>query len=1002
MEFKKDDNKYKKISIEYSKELSKDEKVIKKRDDIWDNFKGILSFTVVFAHYLYHYLSVKRGTMVSIVFIFIYIFHMPAFIFCFGYFSKSENSKSRESLFKLVIHYFIFNTGMMIFMYFYRGRNFQFLMPYYSFWYLLSLIYWRIIIIYVDIENKKSIIIKTIALALINGYSKDFSNNIFSIRRTIAFFPFFLIGYLFPKDKFQIILNQLNSHFKKLQVCIIFIIYSLGVFFCVKKKIIYFSIDDLLMAKYKNFSSIKKRILIFIIAFFMSILLLLSLPNRKLPFLTMTGKNSLYIYLFHRVFPIFFRKIHGPNFPVKKIFFYGFIETIIIMAVFGNDFFTRKFSQLINYIYFNLSKNTKEGKKIRLFCLGIVFFLILFNPVKNQIKGIFSNINKIKNIKNKIVKIQSPKMNNNIQKIKIQTKKNINPQPKIKLNYFTTHILTKEMKKKLNSSIRISYVGDLILLKQQVISAFDEKKNKYDFNEMFKYTKEHFHKSDLSIGVFEGPTAGGQKKDYSTSNYGDGIPLYLNFPDEFVEAVKNSGINFVTTANNHLLDKGIKGAMRTLDILDKYNISHIGSYRNIEEKKNKELQIINVNGVKIAFLAYTKYVNYHLVNKLYENYNYLTSFIPNEKNKKYKELLQKIKNDVQKAKDSKADLIAVLLHMGTQFLHKPDNFQQKWNKIFTELGVDIILGDHPHAVQPIEFVNNNKTIIVNCPGNFANSYINKDGDATAIIDLYIDKESKKLIGSSVIPMYTYQLRKGFFIALPIYNVIKKIKFNDTINESDMKRIKEVQELSTNVIIGKKVPLHNVQEEYVFINNTFYSESNFIQIVMKYKDKELFKLINNSKNITFIGDSITEGTKNNFHPWFEPLINSFDNKKIINISKGSYTTKKIISDFQNHILLSNTQLYIIAIGTNDIRYRNKAICAMDKKEYIIEIDKIINLIKKSNLNSKIVLIAPWMSLPNDNNSKVHGKEKKTLFDEYSLSLKEYCKKNNFYILIQIHI
>ena len=123
-------------------------------------------------------------------------------------------------------------------------------------------------------------------------------------------------------------------------------------------------------------------------------------------------------------------------------------------------------------------------------------------------------------------------------------------------------------------------------------------------------------------------------------------------------------------------------------------------------------------------------------------------------------------------------------------------------------------------------------------------------------------------------MYSYQLRKGFFIALPIYNVIKKINFNDTINENDMKRIKEVQELSTNVIIGKKIPLHNVQKEYLFINNTFYSESNFIQIAMKYKDKELFNLINNSKNITFIGDSITEGTKNNFHPWFEPLINSF--------------------------------------------------------------------------------------------------------------------------------
>jgi len=390
MENKKDDNIYKMISIK--KEESKYEKVIKKRDDIWDNYKGILIFAVVFAHYLYHYLSAKRGTMVSVVFVYIYIFHMPAFIFCSGYFSKSENSKSKESLFKILIHYFIFNTGMMIFMYYYSGSKFQFLRPYYSFWYLLSLIYWRIIINYIDIENKKSIFLKATALALISGYSYDFSNNIFSIGRTISFFPFFLLGYLLPKDEFQKILNQLNSFFKKLQVCIVFIIYSLGVFYCVKNKIIYFSLNELLMSKYNNFFDFKKRILIIINAFFMSILLLLSLPNKKLPFITMTGKNSLYIYLFHRVFPIFFRNRHGPNFPVNKIFFYGLFETIVIMAVFGNDFFSLKFSQLINYIYYNLSKNTKEGKKIKNFCLGIIFFLLLFNPIKNQINSIHPDI----------------------------------------------------------------------------------------------------------------------------------------------------------------------------------------------------------------------------------------------------------------------------------------------------------------------------------------------------------------------------------------------------------------------------------------------------------------------------------------------------------------------------------------------------------------------------------------------------------------------------------
>ena len=69
---------------------------IKKRDDIWDNYKGILSFTVVFAHYLLDYLDTKVGTVITFLFVFINIFHMPVFIFCSGFFSKSENSKSKD------------------------------------------------------------------------------------------------------------------------------------------------------------------------------------------------------------------------------------------------------------------------------------------------------------------------------------------------------------------------------------------------------------------------------------------------------------------------------------------------------------------------------------------------------------------------------------------------------------------------------------------------------------------------------------------------------------------------------------------------------------------------------------------------------------------------------------------------------------------------------------------------------------------------------------------
>ena len=96
--------------------------------------------------------------------------------------------------------------------------------------------------------------------------------------------------------------------------------------------------------------------------------------------------------------------------------------------------------------------------------------------------------------------------------------------------------------------------------------------------------------------------------------------------------------------------------------------------------------------------------------------------------------------------------------MGTQFSHQTNDFQKKWNKIFSNLGANIILGDHCHAVQPLEFLGN--TFIVNCPGNFANSYIKNDGDATAIVNLYFDNNTKKFIGSSIIPCIHMNLSKN--------------------------------------------------------------------------------------------------------------------------------------------------------------------------------------------------------------------------------------------------
>ena len=119
---------------------------MKKRNLFWDNYKGILIFLVVFGHCIYAYASEFSGSRVGDIYTFIYSFHMPAFVFCSGYFSKSVHARSKESLTKLFLYYVVFNTVMAFFAYFYLGTGIKLLTAYYSYWYLLSMITWRAVI----------------------------------------------------------------------------------------------------------------------------------------------------------------------------------------------------------------------------------------------------------------------------------------------------------------------------------------------------------------------------------------------------------------------------------------------------------------------------------------------------------------------------------------------------------------------------------------------------------------------------------------------------------------------------------------------------------------------------------------------------------------------------------------------------------------------------------------------------------------------------------------
>ena len=244
---------------------------------IFDNFKGILIFTVVFAHFLWSYSTQNRNTLSRKLVVFIYFFHMPAFIFISG-FLTSKNSEQISNSFKLLILYYIFNFSFGIIIHFYTNSYIIIFRPYYSYWYLLSLFYWRISINY--IYRLEFIFILSLLICLLVGYL-DFFSNILSIVRTFTYLPFFLFGYLISKTgKFKNFLK-----WKKSTIKFIFFFVSFISFLILSVKVINterITNRTLLMFSYNKDNTIQDRILMIVFSFTMIIFFCLDMfPNLR-------------------------------------------------------------------------------------------------------------------------------------------------------------------------------------------------------------------------------------------------------------------------------------------------------------------------------------------------------------------------------------------------------------------------------------------------------------------------------------------------------------------------------------------------------------------------------------------------------------------------------------------------------------------------------------------------------------------------------------------------
>lgn len=242
----------------------------------------------------------------------------------------------------------------------------------------------------------------------------------------------------------------------------------------------------------------------------------------------------------------------------------------------------------------------------------------------------------------------------------------------------------------------------------------------YDYTSCFKYVKDSVKAADIAVINLE-VTHGG--KPYK------GYPMF-SAPDGFSKALKDIGFDIFLTANNHCLDRRKKGLERTITVLDSLKVKHTGTFASQEKRDIYYPLMMIKNGVRIAMLNYTYGTNGIQVDS------------PNVVNYIDK---KRILADIDAAKIMKADIIVANLHWGDEYKLKPNKEQKKLANYLVKHGVKLVIGSHPHVVQPIDIRRNIsgeiESVIVYSLGNYISAMRIVNGTGGLMVNIDVSKEA---------------------------------------------------------------------------------------------------------------------------------------------------------------------------------------------------------------------------------------------------------------------
>lgn len=244
------------------------------------------------------------------------------------------------------------------------------------------------------------------------------------------------------------------------------------------------------------------------------------------------------------------------------------------------------------------------------------------------------------------------------------------------------------------STASVGVTGD-VLMHGPVINA-GKKGSSYEFSQMFQYVKPYYEKYDIMVANLECTLGGPEAGDYK------GYPTF-NCPDQIIDALKGAGVDLMLTANNHSYDTGFAGFKRTLETIQGKGLPTLGTQL---EEDAKEYIVQDVNGIKVGLICYTyetggdnpdrNYLNGIQLNA--QASNMVTCFNYSKLDAFYSHL----QTQLTAMEAEGAEATVVFIHWGDEYALDPNANQKKIAQRLCDMGIDVIVGGHPHVVEPFE------------------------------------------------------------------------------------------------------------------------------------------------------------------------------------------------------------------------------------------------------------------------------------------------------------